>query len=367
MNRLLDALTPRRLFWALLGVPMLLAIVYYAVLAQDRYVSNSVMTIRRANQDGVSPNGLALLIAGSGGASHEDALYLRDYIRSLGLMNRLDGQLKLRTHYENAHGDPFYRLWPQSSQEWMLDYWRSRVDVTLDEQSNLLQLRVEGFDPAFAQRINQALLAESEAFVNAISHRIAREQLGFAQGELEQASEKLNAARQRLITFQTEKQVLDPMASAQATATLTSEMRAQLAKLEAELSSKRSFLNEDAPDVVSLKGQVAAVRLQITRETVGATRADSGAINRLAVEYQEIKSRVGFAEDAYKTALSAVESTRLEAGRKVKSLVVIEPPTLAQRAEYPRRFYNFLTVFVFGLLIYALTRLALATINEHRD
>ena len=177
------------------------------------------------------------------------------------------------------------------------------------------------------------------------------------------------SSRQRaaaLLAFQTRHQVLDPMAQAQASGTLAAEMRAQLAKLEAEISTKRAYLNEDSPEVVSLKGQASALRLQVTRETRGATQADSGAINTLAAQFQELRSQAGFAEDGYKAALTALETARVEAARKVKSLVVIEPPTHAETAEYPRRLYDLATLLAACGLLYALLRLGAAVINEHR-
>ena len=367
MNRIWILLTPRRLMLALVALPLLLGCAYYLALAQDRYVSTSMLTVKRANQEGMAPGGLALLIAGSGGSSHEDTLYLRDYIHSLGLMNKLDGTLKLREHFQSAATDPFYRLWPQASQEWMLDYWRSRVEVTLDELSGLLTVRVEGFEPEFAQRLNQAILAECESFVNAISQRIAQEQMGFAQKELDQATARLQLARATLLSFQTAHQMLDPIAQAQAAGSLMAEMRAQLAKIESELGAKRAYLNEDTAEIVTLKSQAAALRQQILKEARGATQADNGALNKLAVEFHELKARTGFAEDTYKAALAATENTRMETARKVKSLVVIEPPTRPQLAEYPRRLYNLVTLLVASLLVYAIVRLAVATVNEHRD
>lgn len=354
----------------LLGVvllPMLMGCIYYLLLAQDRYVSTSVLTVRRANQDGVAAGGLAMLIGGATGYAREETLYLADYIHSLGLLRKLDATLKLRAHFESAGADPFYRLWPQASQEWMLEYWRSRVEVMLDEQSGLVHVRVQGFDPTYAQRVNTALLAECEAFVNAISQRIAREQMGFVQGELDRAEDKLQVARTALLGFQTTHQVLDPLAQAQASNALGAELRGQLAKVEAEHNTKRAYLNEDAPDLVALRNQAAALKLQIAREARSATRPDNGALNQLTMQFHELKSRASFAEDAYKTALAAVESTRVEAGRKVKSLVVVEPPTLPQLAEYPRRLYELATLLVAALLVYALVRLSAAVVNEHRD
>ena len=71
--------------------------------------------------------------------------------------------------------------------------------------------------------------------------------------------------------------------------------------------------------------------------------------------------------DAYKIALGAVENARIDATRKLKSLVVVEPPSRPQTPEYPKRLYSLFTVFALSLLIYAITRLVLATIREHQD
>ena len=71
--------------------------------------------------------------------------------------------------------------------------------------------------------------------------------------------------------------------------------------------------------------------------------------------------------DAYKLALSAVEAARIESTRKLKNLVVIEPPSKPEKAEYPRRLYSLLTLLLGTLLILAVVRLVLATVQEHQD
>lgn len=348
-------------------LPVLLGTLYFVVLAQDRYVSTSVVTVRRASNDGVAASGLALLLGAGSAGSLEDARYLHEYLHSLGLLQKLDSALGLRRHYEQAGADPFLRLWPQASQEWMLDYWRRRVEVSLDELSGLLTLRVQGFDAAYAQRVNQALLAESEAFVNHISQQIAQEQMSFAQTELRRAEDKLSAARAAQLDFQTRHQVLDPMAQAQASGSLAAELRAQLAKVEADINTRRTYLSESNVELATLKSQAAALRLQVAREMRGATQADSGAINALAAQYLELKAQTAFAEDGYKAALAALESARIEAARKVKSLIVIEPPTQPEIAQYPRRLYDMATLIVVCGLIFALASLGRAVINEHRS
>jgi capsular polysaccharide transport system permease protein len=62
-----------------------------------------------------------------------------------------------------------------------------------------------------------------------------------------------------------------------------------------------------------------------------------------------------------------VESARIEATRKLKSLVVVEPPVLPEIAEYPRRWYNLATLLVVCCLIYGVVSLVVATIRDHQD
>lgn len=356
-----------------IGLPMLAGLLYHGLLAGDRYVSTTVVSVRRAGHDSSAASGLSMLLPGAS-MSQEDTRYLREYLHSQGLLLRLEPELHLRAHYGEPRHDLLQRLPPDASQEDLLEYWRRRVELSLDEVSGLLSVRVQAFDAEQAQRINQALLREAEAFVNGISHRIADEQLAFARSELERAETQLTASQRSLVEFQTRHRLLDPQADAQASGQRAAELRARLSKLEAELSAKRAFLHEDAPDLVTLKAELAAVRQQVGRETQGATSAGAGsaagpgdALNRLAVSFHDLKTRAGLADGAYRSALAAVEATRIEASRKVKSLVVIEPPTRPETAEYPRRLYELATLLLLCLAVFGIAHLALATVREHRD
>lgn len=367
MNQIL-ALNPRRLKLLLIALPLLLATLYYALLAADRYVSESIVTVRQASDDSSALPGVALLLGGVNPPSREDTLYLRDFIHSLGLLNRLDAKLDLRGHYESEMMDPLYRLFDGTSQERFLEYYRSRVEVTFDDMSGLLTVQVEGFEPGFSQALNAAILEESERFVNDFSQRIAREQMGFAETELKGSAKRLQQAKAQVLAFQTKNKLLDPLSQAQASSTLTAELQAVQAKQEAELRNALTYLNDSSYQIKALRSQLEATRTQLDIERLRATSGRSGErLNTLAAEFQELILQAGFAEDAYKLALGAVENARIEASRKLKSLVVIEPPSLPETALYPRRLYNLITLAVISLLLYGIARLVIATIREHQD
>ncbi len=364
----LALLSSRSLLLGLVLLPLALYGVYLGLIASERYVSETVITVRQAGGDTGIP-GAALLLAGVNPPAAEDTLYLQQFVHSLGLLNKLEERLKLRAHFSAARADLPFKLAGDASQEDFTAYYRSRVEVEFDDRAALLKVRAQGFDAAFAQQLNRAILDESERFVNENSHRIARERLRFAEGELGLAGERLQQAKNAMLAFQNRHRLLDPTAQAQATGALTSELQAMRSRLETELSGLRSYLNEDAYQVQAMKARIAALDKQIDAERTRATTDNKRGerLNKLALEFQALQLQAQFAQDAYKLALGAVENARIDATRKIKSLLVIEPPSLPQTAEYPLKAYNLGTLLAICVLLYAIVRLVLATIREHQD
>ena len=354
-------------FW-IIGVPMLLAVFYYVFLAADRYVSEAKITVRQSGDSAAADvSGIALMMAGVGTGSREETLYLRDYIHSLDMLRHLDAKFKLREAYESRKIDPLFRLYGDTSQEWFLRYYRNRVEVVFDDLTGLLSVRVQAFDPELARQVNAEILAQSERFVNEISHRLAREQMTFAEAEMLKARERLQKAKNSLIAFQNKYKVLDPLTQAQATATLTAQMESEIAHKEAELKTLVGYLQENAPQVALMRNQIAALKSQLDKERAKVASQNGGRLNTLASEFHNLALEAGFAEDAYKAALTAMETTRIEASRKLKSLVVVETPARPEIAVYPQRLYNLVTLLVILVLVYGITRLVIATIQDHRD
>jgi capsular polysaccharide transport system permease protein len=310
-----------------------------------------------------------MLLAGIGSSSGRDTLHVREFVYSQDLLLKLEQKLKLRQHFAAAGADLPFRLGTTASLEDFARYYRSRVSVLYDDRSSLLRLRVEGFEPAYAQQLNQAILDESEHFVNESSHRVARERLRFAEGELELGSQRLLKASNELLAFQNKNKLLDPMLQAQASGVLSAELEATRSRLEAELNGLLGFLNEDAYQVKALRSRIAALNKQIETERSRATAKSRGGsqLNQLALDFQGLQMQVEFARDAYKLALAAVENARIDATRKVKSLIVVEKPSLPETAEYPLVAYNLATLLAICVLTYAIVRLVLATIREHLD
>jgi capsular polysaccharide transport system permease protein len=365
----ISALSPRTLKLAIIALPLVLVALYLGLISADRYVSESTLAVRQAGSEGVSVPGAAMLLAGLTPPSRDDTLYVQHYIHSLALLLKLDSELKIREHFASPRMDLLERIWRGSSQEDFLRHFRNRVQVTYDDVASLLTVRVQGFDPEFAQRLNQRILEESERFVNEYSQRMAREKLTFVQDELRTAALRVQEAKNQVLAFQTRNKLLDPIFQAQVSGALSAQLQGSKARLEAELNALLAYMNEDAPQVRAVRERIAAASKQADAERERGTKPSQQGerLNSLAIEFQGLQTQAEFAVDAYKIALAAAENTRIEATRKLKSLVVIEPPSKPETPEYPRRLYILSTVLAASLLIYAIVRLVLATIREHQD
>nr|WP_236846031.1 capsule biosynthesis protein [Campylobacter sp. P093] len=346
---------------------MIVVIFYYTFIAADRYVSNVSLSVK--STDGGSPISLSGIesLVGVASSSTEDIKLLQEYIKSFDMLQKLDEKINLRSLYEKQKLDLFFRIYSSTSKESYLKYYRDRIHILFDDTTGLLNVAVEGFSPEDARNISAAILEECERFINEISHNIAREQLRFAQGELESAKQKYKDAKNELLAFQNEYGVFDPQSLAKTKAGFITEIELQISKKETELNTMRSYLNDNAPEIAALKAELRAHKEQLEKERRKvASNASQDKLNDVVAQFEALYLNLSFAEDVYKTAITAVETTRIEIGRKAKQVVVIQSPYVPDSAAYPNKMYNIITIFVILTLIFGVVRLVRAIIDEHR-
>lgn len=352
------------LFIIIVIIPIFMLLFYYLFIATDKFVSESKVTIKQTGQQPSSFN-IGFLSLGSPSA-REDAMFLKEYILSYDMLDYLERKLGLRNLYQSKKIDFFQRLSSDATQEEFLKYYRKNiVKVMFDDVSGILTIKVFAFSPEDAKRINEAILEQCERYINAISHKIAREQMNFIEQELSYANQKMQIAKNNLIKFQNTYKVMDPTQEAQAKLALISQLEAQLANQEAQLKTLLTYLKEDSFQVQALKNQIKALREQIEKEKAKMVGGDT-KLNKLALEYLKLKLDADFAADVYKATLSAFETTRVEASRKLKNLVIIASPNLPEEALYPRKAYNLTLATVLLLLIYGILRIVIGIIKEHK-
>ncbi|MCS4065610.1 ABC transporter permease [Pseudomonas putida] len=359
----------RALFALIFGLPMALSCIYYTVFSVDRYVSATQVVVREESSSPSSQvSGLSVLLTGASPASREETLYLREYVTSMDMMLLLEERLQWIEKYSTQRRDIFFTLDKSDPREDILKYYQRMVTAHFDETTGLLKISVEAFDQKLAQEMLKIILSASEHFVNEVSHGIAREQMKFSQGELEKSRAQYNERKNELIAFQAQNKVLDGQTTAQGRASIIAALEGEYSTQQAALTEMLYKLRADSPQVRQQRQKIASLGEQLAAEKKRLVSSPQGdQLNVIASKYQQLALDAGIAEESYKAAVVALENARIESYKKIRTLVTVVTPNSPDKAIYPERWYNLLTIAVALLMLYGIARFLIASIEDHRD
>ncbi len=346
-------------------IPTMVFSFYMILVAPNRWVAESKVVVRDVNSQAASTTALGFIINEFNPVSREDAFFLKEYIYSYDMFEYLTKAIKLRKLYRNWVWDPFSRLFYHTSKEEALEYYRSKVLVVLEENSGVLTITTQGFNPQDAQRINNAILERSEWFLNNISHKIAKNQVSFFESQVKLALNNMQKAQQAMIAFQAEHNVIHPSVQTESGAKLVASLMAELATQEAELKALASYLSNNSPQIISMEAKIGALKKQIDQERKLIAGGDTQALNSASLKFQNLEIEAKLAEEIYKSTLALLEKNTLNSVKQFKSLVVISAPTLPEKALLPRKIYNLILFFIVISAVYGTIKLIWTSIKEH--
>lgn len=371
LDRLSDALGPEVLLQKTFKVALtaiVLVILYWGLIASDRYVSEAAIEIERTDLIGAGSLDFGSLLSGVGGGRSKDQLLLREYLRSLDMLKKLDEKLDLRGHYSDSSYDLLSRMWgKERHQEIFHQHYLARTHIELDEYSGLLQIKVQAYEPKMAKAIADMLVSEGERYMNELGHAVARDQVAFLEKQVTEMGQRAIAARRELLAFQNAKGMLSPQALAETLQEAISRLEGQATDLKARRAALLGYLSPVAPGVVELDLQIQAIEQQIAQEQERLTSPKGKKLNVAVEEYQRLELAAKFAEDVYKTALVALEKGRVESLRTLKKVAVLQSPSLPDYPLEPRRIYNIIAFTLAALLLAGIVHLLAAIIRDHRD
>lgn len=351
--------------WALCLASSFVALFYWSFIATDRYVSEASIVLQSSE---ISPAGFSVssLLSGTSGAG--DLLLLKEHLHSVDILQKLDKELDLRSHYSNPDIDFISRLSdPKIETEKFFSYMESRISVTFDDYAKVLRIKTQAYDPDMAQKITHLLMREGEAHMNNMGQRLASEQLEFIEQQAKVLEERLHNAREKLLAYQNEQGLVSPTGTVQSIASIVAQLEAQLALTQARKTSLGSYLSPHSAEMFRVEGEIAALKQQIELEKQRTATTEGNALNRISSEYQTLELTAQFSLQLYSNALLALEATRVESARKLKQVSVLQNPTFPEFSTEPRRIHNSLVFLFFALFLTAIAHLARAIIRDHRD
>lgn len=352
----------------LILIAAVLATTYWSVIASDRYVSEANVIIQRTDLVSAPAFDISTLVTGAGGANHPDQMLLREYLLSVDMLQKLDAALDLRSHYSDWHRDPVSRMWfKDASMEWFHRHYLSRVSVEFDDYAGVLRVKAQAYDPKTAQKIASMLVAEGERYMNQIGHELAQAQVDFVTTQLSLAQDRLVQANHAVLDFQNRKGLVSPQATAESINAIVAKLEEQRTEIQTQLASLPTSLVPNHPNIVMLKQSLDAVEKQIAQERAKLASPSGKTLNYTVEEFQRLQMQASFAQDIYKTAVTALEKGRMDASRTLKKVSVLQAPTLPEYPKEPGRIYNTVVTLLFAAMLAGIVKLLESIVLDHVD
>ncbi|EPJ44443.1 MAG: hypothetical protein OFPII_34760 [Osedax symbiont Rs1] len=287
---------------------------------------------------------------------------------SADLLKKLILQIKFKEHYSNQKIDIFSRFSDSTeSFEELHAYYLKVIEIEVDEYANVLKVNVESFEPEIAQNIALFVLKEGEYHMNIMGKRLAQEQVDFLEHQVMNLNTKFNTSRQALIKYQNKHGLISPVHAVENISNIVADLKYEHASLQYSKKALSSYQSLHSPAMIKLENQIRAIKKQIAKESAKLTRESGDALNARSAEYQTLELKALFAKESYSGALAALQSTRIEAARKLKHISIIQNPTLPEYPIKPQRIYNIVTFVVMALFLSLITQMIILIIKDHRD
>lgn len=355
------------LFFLSAVVPTALVAAYHGLWSSDVYVSESRFVVRSPEKQAGSPLGLILRGAGFTRAQ-EEIVAVHEYILSRDALRALDDRIGLKGAYSAASVDRLSRfagIDPDDSFEALHRYYVDKVGLTIDNSSSVATLTVRAFTARDAFEANRVLLEDSEELVNRLNERGRRDMVKYAEREVRLAEEQVRTAAAALSAFRNRQGVVDPERQAAGELQQIARLREELHATQVHLAQVRSVAPGN-PQLGALETRRRALQQTIEGEADRLTGSSRSLANK-AADFQRHTLELEFASRQLASALASLEQSRNDAQRQQVYLERIASPSLPDRAQEPRRWRAVAATALLGLLFYALARLAVAGVNEHRS
>ena len=352
-------------FWAIVGLPTLVAGVYYFAIASDLYLSEAKFIVRSPKQ--VQTSSIGALIQSTGLArAVDDTAVVEDFIMSRDAVRKLEQQNDLRAVFGRPEGD-FVTRFPgilrRADFEALYGRYDHFVSVETDHTSGVTALRVKAYRPEDAQTIAAALLNYSEQLVNELNERARKDALSTAEHEVDRAQAQVSRIQDQLTAYRVKQNMLDPKSASTGVLELIGQMRAAQAAARQQLGELLRN-SPNSPQIPVVQTRIDALEKLIAEERAKLSGERNSVVSTLT-EYERLTLDRELAEKALASAFTSLEAARLEAQRQQLYIETIAEPNLADYPLYPKRAISFGMVLVSCLLAYGIAWLLVISAREH--
>ena len=357
----------KKLFCALVVVPVLLAIAYYGPIASDQYLSQASFLVKSPGQQGAQMSTLANLIQTTGlSRGQEETNAVLDYVRSRNALEDLQKRIDVRSMFMSPAADRLARYpFPlrEDKFENLYDYYKNKVEVYLDTETGLAVIRVKAFSSTDAHSIASALLNLSEDLVNQLNERAHKQGIIEAERRVVEAEERVRKAATSMAKFRNKQSMIDPKLQATGIQEIVTKLSTQKADLQARLD-RMTKAAPSSPNVDVLRSQIASLTREIDSQMLRMAGGEAALSSKMG-DYEYLTLEQTFAARMLESANASLELARVSADKQQFYLQRVVEPNAPDMARYPRRLASIFVVLGVALCLFFIGWMLLAGIIEH--
>jgi capsular polysaccharide transport system permease protein len=345
--------------------PTLITALYMFLLAAPRYESTAEFVVRVPGNGQASQ--IANMISGTSVIrSVDDGYVVAAYVVSRDAMNELVARDGFKQMLAHTRWDPWWRyppLFMRDTEERLYRYFQSLIEVSYDQSTGIIALHAQAFQPQDAQRLVAALLRHSEELINTMNDRAEQDALRVAEREVDAAKSQAYQAADRMTEFRDRERIIDPMLVSNSVVKNITDLAMLVAQTNAQVAQLQKT-SPQSPQISELKVKVASLSEQIKQEREQLA-GPHGSLAPSIAQYDKLLLDQQFAERMFASALTSLESARVEALRQRAFVEDITQPNLPDHPSYPYKLLSILGVLTVMAMVYRIGRIFVTDTLEH--
>lgn len=237
------------------------------------------------------------------------------------------------------------------------------VAISAGKKDGIISISVMNKDSKLAADIANAYIEELEKSTISLNIKDAKDNMGYLEKRITKTKIDLSTAEENLKRFQSKNKALSVTEQVKATIDGISQLRAQLAMKEIELSALQRQFTDSSQEIKNTKNLIANIRSQIaTLEGKGGKASSSipsiGAVPKLGEEYVRLMREMKTQEVIFELLTKQYEIAKLTEAKDIITIQVLQKARAADKKVTPKRSLIVITSAVaagFLSLIYAFT------------
>ena len=347
-----------------IGLPTLLAGLYYYKIATPLYATQSEFVIQQAESQAAGQ--LGGLFSGTGFATSQDSIAVQSYLESRDAMLRLDADEGFKAHFSRSGIDPIQRLDEGASNEAAYKIYKRNVKLGYDPTEGIIRMEVIAADPDVSRRFSEALISYAEQRVDNLTQRLREDQMEGAVQSFEDAEVKMREAQMQVIQLKEASGVVDGASVVSSRLSQITTFETDLAQKKLALEGLRSNARPNRARVAGLESDIQNLETLIAemQSELTASGQSTESLARTSSELLVAEADLQTRQLMLSQAMQQLETARIEANRQTRYLSLGVTPVAPDEATYPRSFENTVLAFLIFSGLYLLASLTASILRE---